>query len=757
VLEPPKSVSPAKGKKFLAGLTDGLGLFIPGALLTLAVALMVLRPPEWFTFLDYKVYDVMLRARPKPAKSDLPVIVDIDEKSLAKYGQWPWPRYLVGYLLARLKEYGVRAAGLDMVFSEPDRTSLGRIQGQLKDYLHLDMQYQGLPEKLRDNDRLLAEVLGGGPYVLGYFFTFSGQDYPLAGKQGQILLPPPRISLSSSPGSAGVLSSLPGAVGAVCPLPEFVEAGKWAGFFNSFPDRDNIVRWVPLVLPWQGSVYPSLAVATLMRAYGDKGAVLRLEKDPAGLAQLTLMLDLGELGRREIPLAWHGRVLLDYRGPARTYPYLSASDVMDGEVPPQSLAGKIAFVGTSVRGLGDIRATPLDPSFVGVEAHADIADMILSDRYIRDDAQTRGLAILLCLCLGLGVTALIVRTRSLWAGLIGLVAGAAVWFGGQEALSGLDAYVSPLGPLMALSADFSLLSFLKFLREERQKRFIQEAFGHYLSPDVVDEILAQPDKLTLSGEEREVSILFSDVRGFTGISEKLAPGQVVDLLHEYFTPMTRLIISNRGTLDKFIGDAVMAFWNAPRDVAGHPALAVHTALAMLGELEGLNKGFAAKYGFKLHIGVGLNLGAVRVGNFGSEDLFDYTIIGDQVNLCSRLEGLTKYYHQPLLLTQSMKQGAGEAFAYQEIDRVLVKGKHEPVTIHTATTHEEAQVRAGELERWSQGLGLYRLGRFSQAAEIFRELENLGNGLYGLYRERCQALAANPPGPDWDGVFTHTTK
>ncbi|WP_243360680.1 CHASE2 domain-containing protein [Fundidesulfovibrio terrae] len=741
----------------IADLRLWLTLFLPGLAVTAAMSFAHWTQPAWLVFLDYKVYDVLLSKRPRHEPSGRVAVVDLDEKSLAEVGQWPWPRYQIAVLLGRLKQYGVLAAGMDVVFAEPDQTSPERIRRKLSG-LGVDMDFTGLPPALRDNDALLASNLSGGPYVLGYFFTFSAQDAAgspgSTGAGGPCALPPPRLALKRSPGAVDAPLMIAQAASPVCPLPELSQACGWAGFFNSVPDRDNIVRWVPLAISWKGAPYPSLAVSTIMRAFGDKSAVLSVSPNPYGGQDMTLSLDLGEQGRRSVPLDRHGRVLLDYRGPGRTFPYISAADVMAGRVPREALEGKIVFIGTTARGLQDVRATPLDQSFPGVEAHATVADMVLSDTFLRRPLDAWYLELALLGVFGLGVTVQLMFTRSLWVGALSLLAGLGMWQGSSYAMDHLDLYVSPLSPLLALGLNFTLITFLKFLREERKRRFLHSAFNHYLSPQVVSQLVAQPEKLNLSGEEKEVSILFSDVRGFTTISEKLTPTQVVDLLHEYLTPMTRLVTANSGTLDKFIGDAVMAFWNAPADVEDHPRLAVETALAMLNELDRLNAGFKERFGFEIQIGIGLNLGAVRVGNFGSEDLFDYTIIGDNVNLGSRLEGLTKYYHQRLLVSGAMRERAGAGFAWQEVDRVLVKGKHEPVSIHTVN----AQAAPGELDGWSQGLTLYREGRFQEALAIFEGLQAAtANGLYELYAGRCRALAANPPGPDWSGVFEHTTK
>jgi adenylate cyclase len=728
-----------------------LRLLLPGLLVTAAVTFLHWKQPLWLRFLDYKIYDILLENRPRPEPTGNVAIIDLDEKTLAEIGQWPWPRYQVALLLARLKQYGALAVGMDIVFAEPDQTSPERIKRELG-ALGVNMDFTGLPQGLRDNDELLAKNLSDGPYVLGYFFTFLGED---ASERGaDCVLPPPRVALRRSPGLGETPLHLAQANQAVCPLPVLVKGGGWAGFFNSFPDHDNIVRWVPLVIGYKDAVYPSLAVATLMRAFGDKGAALSIEQNPYGGQDQTFVLDLGPLGKRLVPLDRNGRMLLDYRGPARTFPYYSASDVMRGRIDPSLLEGKVVFIGASARGLQDIRATPLDQTYPGVECHATAADSIIAGRYLRCPIDAWYIEQVLLMLFGLGVTVQLVFTRSLWVGVASVLAGASMWYGSSLAMNRMDIYLSPLSPLMALAVNFTLLTFLKFLREESQKRFIQGAFSQYLSPKVVEQLVAEPEKLNLTGEEKDMSILFSDVRSFTSISERLTPTQVVDLLHEYFTPMTRLITGNLGTMDKFIGDAIMAFWNAPADVPDHPRRAVTAALSMMLELDNLNVGFKERFGFEVHAGIGIHHGLVRVGNFGSADLFDYTIIGDNVNLCSRLEGLTKYYHQRVLATQAMRDSAGEGFLWQEVDRVRVKGKLEPVTIHALLTG----ARPGELDKWEKGLALYRECRFDLAKAIFTELlAETGSGLYELFAGRCDTLGSNPPAAGWDGVFEHTTK
>lgn len=320
-------------------------------------------------------------------------------------------------------------------------------------------------------------------------------------------------------------------------------------------------------------------------------------------------------------------------------------------------------------------------------------------------------------------------------------------------------YISPMYPLLNLAITFTLLTMIKFWREEHAKKFIHGAFAHYLAPSVISQIMDDPDSLSLEGQEKEITIQFSDVRSFTSLSEKLTPTQVTDLLHDYLTPMTRIITEHEGTLDKFIGDAVMAFWNAPLDVENHQEKSLESALFQQTKLDELNEIFIEKYGFTIAVGIGIHSGPVRVGNMGSADLFDYTLIGDNVNLASRLEGLTKFYGQKLVVSQNIVEACQGKYYFRILDSVRVKGKEEPVTIYTAYTLEQANQRMVELEQYEAAHNMYLNMQFTEAKREFQSLDDLGKEplLYKMYMERCDHLNETPPGEDWDGVFTHKTK
>jgi len=729
---------------------DKFLLLAIGLCMSLLMAVLYVMQPGILRFLDYKIYDQHLRRNHSTKTSGIPVIVDIDEKSLSALGQWPWPRYRVALLLEKIRMAGALSIGMDVVLAEPDRTSPALLKSQIKKELQVDVSFQGLPKALEDHDALLASVLTGKPYVLGFYFSFSKAEADQQKQTGDCFIKPAQVALLSSPGSLPPDQALHSAFGAVCPLPVLAAAATATGFFNATPDPDGILRRVALLINYNGEIYPSLALSTLMQATGDPGVLLKL--GPQGTESMRYAGSV-------IPVDRAGQMLVNYRGGGGMFPYISAVDIMEGKADPALLQGKIAFIGTSAAGLKDLRATPFTPVYPGVETHATILDNILTQDFISIPDYAPAVELTAILLSGIAITLLVAWARAIWivVPLVGMAFG--MWEGTSYLMSNLRVYISPLYSYIILAANFALLTLMKFWREEKQKKFIHGAFSHYLAPAVIKQIYDSPESLSLQGQEKEVTVMFSDVRGFTTMSEKLTPTQVTDLLHDYLTPMTRVITQNMGTLDKFIGDAIMAFWNAPLDVPDHQKKALSSALQMFEHLQTLNVGFQEKFGLSIKIGVGLHCGRVRVGNMGSADLFDYTLIGDNVNLTSRLESLTKYYGQILLVSEAMVEACGEAYAYLEMDCVRVKGKSKPITIYTAMTHAQATERAGEITRHNEALALYKAMRFAEAEAAFKALKELtGNeALYGMYAERCQTLIEHPPADGWDGVYTHTSK
>jgi len=538
------------------------------------------------------------------------------------------------------------------------------------------------------------------------------------------------------------------------PLPAFLKQCPQAGFMNTLTDNDGVLRRVPLMIAWQGNIYPHLSLATLLTALKGRIPDPMVKISRGGLESL-------KIGETVVPLEAGGSMLINYKGPSHTFPYLSAGHVLEDKIPAGFLENKIVFLGSSAAGLMDIRVSPLDEVFPGVEVNATIVDNILNQDFITIPDWIPGMELFLIFFWGIVTTFLIgwADARLMLPVMLMLAAGA--WYTSLWFLKTHQIWVSPFFPILGLAANFSILNLFKFWFSERKKKFYRSAFSKYVSKAVVDQISESPEKMSLEGEEKDLSIMFADIRSFTSLSEKLTPTQVTMLLHDYFTPVTKSIIKNHGTLDKFIGDAVMCFWNAPLDVKNHQKLAVKTGFEMLDSLVLLNQTFKDKYGIEIDIGIGIHSGKCRVGNMGSADLFDYTIIGDNVNLTSRLEGLTKFYGVKLIISQVIITCLPDTLLYQELDQVQVKGKTEPVAIYTVFQPEpdQRQDLETELTAHRQGLIIYKERQFHRAKTLFQELclRYPHRKIYSIYLSRCEFFIQTPPEDGWDGVFVHTTK
>ena len=703
---------------------------------------LVYEKPEVFERPDHFVYDRFMEARATGKVHPAPIIIDIDEKSLRQHGQWPWPRYLLAELVRKLCDNGVAAVGLDILLTEPDRSSPALMQRELAQHFGAQLDISGLPPELRDNDAWFAETLARYPVVLGSLASpgveFSRMPYAPA---------PTGLVSRLPPGSLTPEETLLAFPGLALPLRQFGEAAP-IGLINIVPDRDGVFRRVPmLVRVGEHNVYAGLALRTLMVALGRKQ--LRIDGDKNGLASIEVTRKI------HAKVGEDGTFLPVFHGPGFSFPYISAADILEDRVPAEQLAGRIAFVGTSAVGLRDIRSTPLDPNMPCVEVHATIVDNILTGQTVRPYPLFQMVSSGMIMAIGLLATFLFNYAPALaYVPVSCLMLAGATWVSWHY--FGTGVFFSPVPLVVTLAVCAAVILSIRFWREERGRREIKQAFSRYVAPEVVSRI-ADRGGVPLDGEHKEVSVLFTDVRGFTSLSEKLAPEQVVRLLNRYFTPMTACVKQREGTLDKFVGDALMAFWNAPIDVRDHARKAVDAACAMQRELERLRPEFLREFGVEVRIGAGINTGPVHVGNMGSAELLDYTCIGDNVNLASRLEGLCKRYGADTVVSADTAQACGEAFRFRHLDRIRVKGKSQAVDIYTPLD-EESFVAERET-RWAEALGLYMKGAFAEAETAFATLLANHAGLAtacNLYLERCRTLAADPPA-DWDGVWTYDSK
>ena len=687
------------------------------------------------------------------------VIVDIDERSLAAEGRWPWGRDKLAHLLEHLfTNYKVGLTGFDIVFAEPDTSSglniLESLGGtEFKD----DAAYQARLNTLRprlDYDTLFAQAIHKYPVVLSYYFNFATQAGVEVTRSGA--LPAPTFVKGTFTGKNIAFRS---AQGFGANLDAFQKSALGAGHFNPFPDADGVVRRVPMLMEYGGAYYASLSLEVARLALNAKEVKPRFETPlfgGRGYPGLEWLL----VGPQRLPVDRNVQALVPYRGHRGSFPYVSATDVLHDKVDKEILAGAIVLVGTTAPGLLDLRTTPVDEVYPGVEVHANLIAGILDGAVKQLPAYTLGAEVVLLLLFGLVMAVIAPLLSPLWATVMAVLL-ILTYIGFNLLVWTLGNFVLPLasGVLMLLAMFMLNMSYGYFI-ETRGKRQLSSLFGHYVPPALVDEMSSNPEAYSLEAESREMTVLFSDIRGFTAISERLNPKELSALMNQFLTPMTRAIHDRRGTIDKYMGDAIMSFWGAPLPDSAHALHALQAGLDMLARLDDLNAEFKTRGWPEVRIGIGINSGTMSVGNMGSEFRVAYTALGDAVNLGSRLEGLTKIYEIPLLVSETTKEAVPE-YAFREIDKVRAKGKDQPITIYEPLgLKEEVDAKwKGELKLYREALRLYRGQEWDMAEMNFLNLRKNSRApaLYRLYVERIAHFRQHPPGKNWDGVFTHTEK
>ncbi len=703
----------------------GLGIFILG------VASYFYLPKSVQVF-DDKFRDLMFVFRGAQPPSKDVVIVDIDERSLKELGQWPWSRNKFAKLIDNLTKNGVGAVGLDIVFAEPDNSSPAKVLKEIgKDATDAP-----------DYDKIAAASIGASPTILGYVFAMADDGV----KPGAA----PSISCIVAEKNKPEHEFLVHAYRAIMNIPVIQEAGFSSGFFNTIPDSDGIVRSIPMTIRYEGVVYPSLSLEMIRAASGVKK--IEVYYDEVGVKGLVV-------GDIEMPTDRFGRLLVNYRGPARTFKYISAVDVYNGKVGKKELEGKFVLIGTSAAGLSDLRATPFDSVYPGVEAHANALDNILNQNFLYRPSWAEGANVVI-IFLGVAITVLVTSYASAGISVVLFLILVSSFFGFTYYMLFFKGVVlNILFPTLSMFLAFVSLTLTNYFLENRQKKFIKAKFAKKVSPAVVEDLLKHSNMNSFEIKEKFVTIFFSDIRGFTTLSEVMgSPKALIGLLNEYMTPMVDIIVESKGTVDKFIGDAIMAYWNAPNEVLNHEDAAVTSAVKQIKALKELNERLLKEGKPTIEIGIGINTGDVTVGEMGSYGRADYTIIGDPVNLASRLEGLNKPYHSHIIISEFTKAGLKQEYVIRELDLVKVKGKNEPVEIFEVLDFGTPNAEfLQEYGKYKEALGLYKNSRFNEALEILKELFAKTNTyLYTVYIERCEHFIANPP-ENFDGVFTFTTK
>ncbi|MGI9482801.1 MAG: CHASE2 domain-containing protein [Hyphomicrobiales bacterium] len=731
---------------------------LAGFLVLLASVTAHFYRPATVETLSLAVFDTFQRLKPRTVQENAPVrIIDIDEASLKKRGQWPWPRSDIAKLVERLGQMGAAVVTFDMVFSEPDRTSPHRIAGRLKESALLPetTNLSSLP----DNDRTLAKTFSEWPVVAGMVFMRQKNTNRPPVKTGfAIAGSDPRASLVTFNGS-------------IHNLPVLEEAVPGIGYFNFEPDRfDRTVRRVPVVAGLGGELYPSLLAETV-RVAQRAGSMVLKSSDASGEANWSgdPVMTAIKIGDIEIPTNEAGEVWLYHSGHKvsrfiSAYRILNATPAELAQLQPQ-IAGHVVFIGASAAGLLDIVATPLSSATAGVEVQADALEMVLAGQFLTRPDWARGAELAVTIILSCFLIFLMPVIGARWCGVLGAIVVVLSVGGAWVAFSHYRYLFDTVYPLMGTSAVYLVVSGALFLTAENERLAIRRSFSQYLAPELVERLARDPKALKLGGEECELTVLFSDVRDFTTLSESLTSGELGELMNAYFTPMSDVLLKADATIDKYIGDAIMAFWNAPLDVDGHPARACAAALEMLNRLDGLRK----QRGLDLRIGIGLNTGFCSVGNFGSEQRFNYSVFGDPVNLAARIEGLTKLYGADILIGETTARAA-DRFALIEMDLIRVVGKTKPERVFALAGDAETAGKAtffAVKTAHENGIEAYRKRKWAAAQRYFddasRAAENAEDlpldyaATHALYKSRIAGMRKKAPPKNWDGASEALSK
>jgi adenylate cyclase len=709
--------------------------------------------------LENWTYDARLNLTRPNTLDERVVIVDIDEYSLAEVGRWPWGRDKLATTVENLFElYQVDVVSFDIVFAERDESSgLEQFEQLARTTLKNNSAYQREFERIRPSllhDEIFADSLIGKNVVLGYYFRSSVQEAE-AGVTGVL----PR-ALTEMDAQWSQRLPIHEAIGYAGNLEILQASARSGGYFdNPDVDADGVFRRVSLIQAYQGYLFASLALATLQAHLDTAEIELVVETEEPKGDSGYYALEYINLKNYRIPVDASGAVFVPYRGRQGSFTYLPAHQLLSGKVDPALLRNKIVLIGTTAPGLLDLRSTPVQAIYPGVEVHANIISGILDHRIKHKPAWTIGYEYLVLVVVAVSMALLLPMFSPLLAtagtlGLTGLV------LAGTFIAWDYNLILPLASPLLLIVLMFMLHMTYGFFIESRGKRQLANLFGHYIPPELVEEMSESPEEYSLDGENREKTVLFSDVRGFTTISEGMDPKQLTQLMNALLTPMTRVIHKNRGTIDKYMGDAIMSFWGAPLADSEHARHALYAAIEMMDELEIMQQEFRQRGWPEVNIGIGLNTGNMNVGNMGSEFRMAYTVLGDAVNLGSRLEGLTKIYGVNIIVSETTRAEIPE-FVFRELDLVRVKGKNEPVAIFEPIGHKNDLDKevTSELTAYKQALLYFRAQSLDKAEVDFFNLNRLypHRFLYQVYLERITFYRREPPGDDWDGVFTHTSK
>jgi len=728
------------------------------------LAAIAFKPPVIVKTFDLKVYDLLMRYSAPNQPDPRIAIVGIDQKSLKQFGRWPWSRDLIGKMVGKLRLYGAKVIALDMTFST--RTDAG--YAMLLDKLDLSMvdagikgAYPGFYDKfseIRKNvsrDQVFADsIRRAGNVVTGIIF----QDAREAVQAGSLSL---TNSQTIKPFGVKLVRRAPDSAnahiwfkvyGAEVNVPVIQEAGLATGFLNTWTDQDGVIRNQPVIMEYQGEFYPSLALAAVMVYTGTANS--------AAISFAHGTLEGIDLGSDPIDVDPFGRVYIRYMGPDLTFDVVSAADVVkepgDSQKMRKAIGGKLVFIGATASSVYDLRVTPLGIT-AGVEIQANTAATLLNGNPVTKYGWQHVYDVVLALALGLALYIALPRMSVFKGVSLGFAALAGILLFNYYNFAINSLWLNSVAPAMAVIVGFIGITVNQFVSEQRSRRFIKDAFSRYLSPKIINQIIANPDILKLGGEKRVMTAFFSDVAGFTSISEQLEPGELVGLLNDYLSRMTDIIHEYDGTVDKFEGDAIIAFWGAPIPVEDHARLCVAAALAMQKMIADTTPVWKEKWGAALNTRMGINTGSMVVGNMGSRERMDYTIMGDSVNLAARMESANKFYGSKILISEFTHNRIKERFLTREVDLARVAGKKRAIRLYEviAETGNATMAQRELVKMFDDALKTFRNHDFAGAKDMFEKIDDHSSGkdiAVRLYIHRCSELMAYPPQADWDTVY-----
>ena len=714
--------------------------------------------------MELKTIDLRFHTRGNVPRGSQVVMAVIDEKSLEKEGKWIWPRSKIADLVNKLSKAKAKVIGFDIGFLEPDDKrivqAINAIEQETQHSKIKNKNFERFLEDLRyrsDNDQLLADAIrqSDAKVVLGYFFhmNLDAIDPP---KETEIVQHVENIRGSRHKLVRYASAKAQNAAFIEAKMPEsnikmISDASDFSGFFNMLPDPDGVVRRLPTVLKFRDELYAPLSIVSLS-AYLD--APIWVDVAEHGVEEL-------KIGELPIPTDEEGRILINYRGPEKTFPHISITDILNENVPADALKDKIVLVGATAVGIFDLRVTPFGTVFPGLEVHANVVDSILANQFLYQPAWIQIFDVMAIVMAGLFLGMILPR-----AGVVtGALAGIFLFFGYiilcQYLFSAKGLILNLVYPLSVIIFLYVAITAYRYLAESKQKRFIKDAFSTYLAPSVVSQLIQSPEKLVLGGEKRVITAFFSDVQGFTSISETLEPSELVELLNEFLTEMTDIILANEGTVDKFEGDAIIAFFGAPNPLPNHAEIACKACIEMQSRLAELRSKWATEDKPLLKMRIGLSTGPAVVGNMGSKNRMDYTMMGDTVNTAARLEGVNKIYGIYTLVSDTTFNAADNRVMTREIDYISVVGKKEPIFVYELLGYPESvdKKMLETVDKYTHGLHAYREQNWDKATALFNQaLEATpDDGPSKTMIDRCNEYKINPPEKDWDGSFSMATK